>query len=75
MAAIVGRNVGIQGRGVELVIVSLVFVSVALCLVLGRLWSRMAAKRSFGLDDYAITLSLVSGWEFCYTRLSLAEEE
>lgn len=54
------KVVGIQGRGLGLVIVALVFVVVATATVIGRLLSRASMKRSIGKDDYAMVCSLVS---------------
>lgn len=58
-----GLNIGLgdantPNQGYELYIASLVMVLVAGLFVLGRLAARWT-KRQFGMDDYAIILSLV----------------
>lgn len=64
MTSVKREVVGIQGRGLSLVIVALVFAVVATATVIGRLLSRVAMKRSIGKDDYAMVLSLVSWLSF-----------
>lgn len=59
MAVVEGRDVGIKGRGIELVIVSIVFTAVAVALVATRLSTRFQTGRKLGKDDYAIVASVV----------------
>ena len=59
MAVLEARDVGFHGRGTNLVIISITFLSVALCLVGARVTSRVTTGRKIGLDDYAIITSVV----------------
>lgn len=59
MIIIATREVGVEGRGVNLVIISLVFAVASFAMVASRVCSRLRAKYALGLDDYAIILSLV----------------
>ena len=59
MAVLEARDVGFHGRGTNLVIISIMFLSAALCLVGARVTSRVTTGRKLGLDDYAIIASVV----------------
>ena len=59
MAVLEARDVGFHGRGTNLVIISIIFLSVAFCLVGARVTSRVTTGRKLGLDDYAIIASVV----------------
>ena len=54
------RSGELHGRGVNLVVVSIIFTVAAICLVAARLAARYSTGRKFGWDDYAIVLSSVS---------------
>ena len=58
------RQIGVHGRGVNLVIVSIIFVTIAFCLVGARVGSRLSTGRKLGPDDYAIIASVVSKHQF-----------
>lgn len=60
MPSIQGRDNELYGRGTNLFIISILFATAAGFLVLSRLVSRVTTARQLGLDDYAITLSMVS---------------
>ena len=60
MAVIEARDVGFHGRGTNLVIISIIFLTVAFFLVGARVTSRVTTGRKIGLDDYAIMASVVS---------------
>ena len=47
-------------RGPALVIVNSIFISLATLTVAARLYTRIAIKRWFGIDDVFIVLALVS---------------
>lgn len=49
-----------HGRGINLVIISILFVFTATCLVVSRIISRHVTGRGLGHDDFAITLAWVS---------------
>ena len=53
------RDVGFHGRGTNLVIISITWLSVAFCLVGARVASRVTTGRKLGPDDYAIIASVV----------------
>lgn len=59
MAILEARDVGFHGRGTNLVIISITFLSVAFCLVGARVTSRVTTGRKLGPDDYAIIASVV----------------
>lgn len=59
MASFDVRDLNVHNRGAVLVIISIIFNSLALALVAMRLATRMAVKCQLGPDDYAILLSLV----------------
>ena len=59
MAVLEARNVGFHGRGINLAIISIVFLSVAFILVAARVTSRVTTGRKLGRDDYAIMASVV----------------
>jgi hypothetical protein len=61
-------EVGFQGRGVNLAIVSMIFAVLAIAAVTGRVFTRITMKTACGWDDYVIILSLVC------TGLRLAPE-
>ena len=54
------RDVGLGGRGFSLVVVSILFTSLALILVVLRIGSRLFSGRKVGLDDFVIIFSVVS---------------
>jgi hypothetical protein len=56
----VERDLGLGGRGAQLVHVSIAMSAVALLLVLNRLYFRITLGKTFGADDYAIVASMVS---------------
>lgn len=53
------RSNEFNGRGVNLVVISIVFTTVAVGLVGTRVASRLTTGRKLGSDDYAIILSMV----------------
>ncbi|MCJ1464379.1 hypothetical protein MMC07_002992 [Pseudocyphellaria aurata] len=59
MGLIQTRDMSVHNRGAVLVVVSIVFNSVAFALVALRLGTRIVGKRTLGMDDYAIFLSLI----------------
>ena len=62
MAVLEARDVGFHGRGTNLVVISIIFLSIALCLVGARVTSRVTTGRKLGLDDYAIIASVVRSY-------------
>lgn len=54
------RDIGLHGRGMLLVVISIVFNIISLCLVITRAASRLMVGRSLGKDDYTIIVSMVS---------------
>lgn len=54
--------VGLQGPGMGLVIVGLVFATISASTVAGRILSRVTTKRVLGYDDYIMVVSLVGSW-------------
>lgn len=60
MASIDHKPVGLQGPGVGLAIVGLVFAVLSSATVTGRILSRFTTKRILGKDDYIMVASLVS---------------
>ena len=58
---IFGRNDTneLHGRGINLFIISIVFPSAAMGLVMNRIFSRIAVKKQLGRDDYTIAFSMV----------------
>lgn len=54
------RELGLGGRGAQLVHISIVMSTVALFLVINRLYFRITLGKTFGADDYAIAASMVS---------------
>lgn len=60
MASIDHKSVGLQGPGVGLAIVGLVFAVLSSATVTGRILSRVTAKRILGKDDYIMVASVVS---------------
>ena len=65
MAVIRARDMSLHNRGAVLVVISIVFNSVASGLVAIRLGTKLASRRKLGLDDYAILLSLVRFVDIC----------
>ncbi len=61
-------EVGFQGRGVNLAIVSIILAVLAIAAVTGRVLTRITMKTACGWDDYVIMMSLVC------TGLRLAPE-
>lgn len=59
MAVIIGRDLGVHGRGIELMIVTLVFSAVAAGLVMARVISRAKSGRKLHADDHVIVASVV----------------
>lgn len=59
MAWINQRAVGLQGPGVGLAVVGLVFAVISSATVTGRILSRVTTKRILGKDDYIMVASLV----------------
>ncbi|MCJ1259068.1 hypothetical protein MMC24_006903 [Lignoscripta atroalba] len=57
---LVVRGLGLAGRGSGLVVISLVFTSIAIVSVALRIASRFKFAKCLGWDDYAILFSLVS---------------
>ena len=53
------RDLGLHGRGMPLVIVSIVFTITSILLVIMRAGSRLIIGRHLGKDDYTIMASLV----------------
>ena len=53
------RDIGLHGRGMVLVVVSIAFNIIGLCLVITRAASRLTIGRSLGKDDYTIIVSMV----------------
>lgn len=53
------RDLGLGGRGAQLVHISIVMSTVALLLVINRLYFRITLGKTFGADDYAIAASMV----------------
>lgn len=71
MAPIDMRDVGMHGRGMALVYITISFSILALFLVSMRLVTRLSAKCTLGMDDYAIALSMVCisrCWRPCVLR-------
>ncbi|KAA6408501.1 MAG: integral membrane [Lasallia pustulata] len=56
--AIGERDIGLHGRGMVLVVVSIAFDIIGLCLVITRAASRLMIGRSLGKDDYTIIVSM-----------------
>lgn len=54
-------EVGFQGRGVNLAIVSMILAVLAIAAVTGRVLTRITMKTACGWDDYVIMMSLVCG--------------
>ena len=65
MPVIRARDMSLHNRGAVLVVISIIFNSVALGLVAMRLGTKLASRRKPGLDDYAILLSLVRFIDIC----------
>ena len=59
MAVLEDRDISFHGRGTNLVIISITWLSVAFCLVGARVASRVTTGRKLGPDDYAIIASVV----------------
>ena len=59
MAPTDNKAVGLQGPGVGLAIVGLVFAVISSATVTGRILSRVTTKRLLGKDDYIMVASLV----------------
>ena len=59
MGVIGQRDLGLHGRGMLLVIVSIVFTITSILLVIMRASSRLIIGRHLGKDDYTIMVSLV----------------
>lgn len=57
---LVERDLGLGGRGAQLVHISIAMSAVALLLVINRLYFRIILGKTFGPDDYAIAASMVS---------------
>lgn len=53
------RDIGLHGRGTVLVVVSIAFNIISLCLVVTRAASRLVIGRRLGKDDYTIIVSMV----------------
>ena len=62
---LVERELGLGGRGAQLVHISIAMSAVAMLLVLNRLYFRITLGKTFGADDYAIAASLVSIFLLC----------
>ena len=60
MGLVQARDVGIHGRGTNLVVISIIFTLVAAGFVFGRFFSRMTSGRILHYDDWVILTSLVS---------------
>ena len=59
------RAPGINGRGVELVVVSLTFLGVAALMVGVRMATKRALKKLWERDDWLILAALVSINHYC----------
>lgn len=59
MASLGIREVGLDGRGVELFYTSVIFPSVALATVLACFACRHYYARQIGIDDWVIATSMV----------------
>lgn len=57
---VMGRALGLAGRGTTIVVVSLVMTSISLLLVVNRISFSMIRGKTFRADDCAIVASLVS---------------
>ena len=66
---LVERELGLGGRGAQLVHISIAMSAVAMLLVLNRLYFRITLGKTFGADDYAIAASLVSIFLLCHLLL------
>lgn len=71
MTSVDHEVVGLEGRGMGLVIVGLVFAATAAATVAGRILSRVTTKRMLGNDDYIMVASLVGYLAILYTRQSV----
>jgi hypothetical protein len=60
MAVLKGTELGFHHRGINLVIITLIFSALATVLVVGRVISRLKSGRKLHADDYIIIVSLVS---------------
>ncbi|KAL8677615.1 MAG: hypothetical protein Q9186_005974 [Xanthomendoza sp. 1 TL-2023] len=54
------RDVGFQGRGVQLVLVAIIFTSIALATVIARFVCRHHNAKQYGMDDWIIAISMNS---------------
>ena len=62
------RDVGLAGRGSSLVVISIVFTSLALLLVILRIGARLFAGLRLGADDVAIAFSVVNSTPLLYAE-------
>lgn len=53
------REVGLEGRGMQLFIIAIIFASIALATVIVRFICRQHYARRFGIDDWIIASSMV----------------
>lgn len=59
MGVVTARELGLHGRGMELVNISIVFTSIAFALVLARVSTRLKMSSKLGWDDCCICASMV----------------
>ena len=49
-----------ETRGSSLVVVNFIFLALSLAALAARLWARLVILRAPGLDDFLITIAIVS---------------